>query len=138
MLVIGNEVIVSGPGADGRGAVFVYRREGEELTLTQTLDPPDGFAHFAPVGRLTANAFGLHDVIGNAAELCLDGVVARFYLRSPRLDPVAPWEGAERVFYRGGGWAFNALRARSAWRKDITPTTPSSMLGVRPARAIDP
>lgn len=34
--------------------------------------PADGFRAAAPVGRFRANGFGLHDLVGNLSELCLD------------------------------------------------------------------
>jgi len=97
----------------------------------------DGFPYYAPVGSFTANAFGLHDVIGNVSEFCLDGFVLRFYANGPRSDPVGSWEGARSLFLRGGAWYDNALNARSSRRLDRLARSPNSGLGLRPARDLE-
>jgi formylglycine-generating enzyme required for sulfatase activity len=101
-------------------------------------DLDDGYGVHAPVGTFAANPFGLHDVVGNLWEWCLDGYDGDFYARSPRLDPVSSWEGARGHVLRGGSFGGAALVARSATRYDNTPGNAGSSLGVRPARAIDP
>jgi len=105
--------------------------------INEDPEKADGFAVYAPIGRFTANAFGLHDVIGNVSEYCLDGYVFNFYDHCPRIDPVAPWEGATRMFQRGGSWSVNALRARSSFRDDTRPNYQGSDTGVRPARDLE-
>lgn len=73
-----------------------------------------------PVGKLTANPFGLHDVHRNLAEWCQDW-------RGPYpgadlvTDPVGPGEGFGRVL-RGGDWVeMNGVCYRSAFRHCIDP-----------------
>ncbi len=97
-------------------------------------DFDDGNTAQAEVGSYRPNPFGLHEVIGNVYEWCLDGYHDTFYGRSPRVDPVAPWTGAKYRVLRGGGFNDNASRARSAIRDDTAPDARLFMTGLRPAR----
>ena len=73
----------------------------------------DGQTVHAPVGTYAANPFGLHDVIGNVAELCEGAVI------------------------RGGAYAFVADLSKSASRTVRGPDTTVQIAGVRPLRALD-
>lgn len=63
----------------------------------------DGFPFTAPVGKFAPNAFGLHDMHGNAWEWCLDYYDPEYYSRSPATDPLCS-ESAPYHVFRGGGW----------------------------------
>jgi len=90
------------------------------------------------VGTYSANAFGLHEVAGNLWEWCLDAYDRGFSGRSPKRDPVSPWEGTTIRVYRGGGFSIAAVDARSAFRYDGSPSDTDDNLGVRPAVGIEP
>jgi formylglycine-generating enzyme required for sulfatase activity len=96
----------------------------------------DGYSLHAPIGSHAANLFGLHEVIGNLWEWCLDGYDKSFYLRSPALDPVMPPASSYTRMYRGGGFAFTAADSRSARRGSNPPAAAEITLGVRPARPL--
>ncbi len=56
-----------------------------------------------PVGRRKPNPWGLHDMLGNAAEWCNDWYDENYYARTPENSPGGPEDGAMKVF-RGGSY----------------------------------
>jgi formylglycine-generating enzyme required for sulfatase activity len=98
-------------------------------------DLNDDWALHAPAGTFAANPFGLHEVHGNVAEWCLDWYDWRFYASSPKVDPVAPWQGSPERVFRGGSFDRAASIARSAFRDRSPPEFRASSLGLRPAAA---
>jgi formylglycine-generating enzyme required for sulfatase activity len=105
--------------------------------------PSDSHAGTAPVGRFSANPFGLHDVLGNVFEYCFDQYTHSFYRDSPWLDPVCPWVRGgskdELRVLRGGSWAsLHTDTARASARDDAGLHGMNSGRGIRPARALDP
>ena len=99
-------------------------------------DWDDGFPEHAPVGSFRANAFGLHDVLGNVWEWCRDAPQDDFYARSPRLDPFSGHEGTGSRMARGGGWNDPAAAACASIRNSAGGRFRGSSMGVRPSRAI--
>jgi serine/threonine protein kinase len=101
----------------------------------------DGYVNHAPVDAFRPNAFGLHNVIGNVWEWCLDP--ARAYalvmpragdgLQVPLPDTPPP---ADLYELRGGSFrsAFNT--ARSTFRHSQPMASTNVVYGVRPARPI--
>jgi sulfatase modifying factor 1 len=83
---------------------------GENIVF---LKARDGYAFTAPVGQIRANPLGLHDMLGNVAEWCLDG--PREYDEALQEDPRGPRSREERVI-RGGHWSESAAAGRCAWR----------------------
>src|SRR5262249_9782857 len=65
------------------------------------------------VGQRAANAWGVHDMIGNVWEICSDYFAADYYGRSLNQNPAGPPTGTTRII-RGG--AFSTEPARSAYR----------------------
>lgn len=90
----------------------------------------DGHAFPAPVGSFQANAFGLHDMLGNVWEFCStrSGPYPREAVTDPGdLDP-------KRGFaVRGGGWSNIATDVRCATRNADPPHFCHSNLGFRVA-----
>ena len=77
-----------------------------------------------------ANAWGLHDTIGNVWEWCGDWYGD--YPTGSVTDPTGPGSGSNRVV-RGGSWVSDAGNARSAKRIRIDPGNRLTGLGFRPA-----
>ena len=73
----------------------------------------DGYVFTAPVGQFRANAFGLHDMHGNAWEWCKDWDGKDYYANSPRQDPTGPQSGTRGVI-RGGSFRLLPSMVRSA------------------------
>jgi len=90
----------------------------------------DGHAFLAPVGSYRANAFGLHDMVGNVWEFCSTryGPYGKEAVTDPGdLDP-------KRGFaVRGGGWSNIAADVRCASRNADPPDFGHSNLGFRVA-----
>ncbi|MGE0668160.1 MAG: formylglycine-generating enzyme family protein [Sphingomonadales bacterium] len=94
-------------------ASLLARQQGRDISLFFACD--GGFPFTAPVGKHTANAFGLADMIGNVREITAD-------CWNPDYDG-APTNGAARadgncnaVAARGAGWADPPPNTRIARR----------------------
>jgi formylglycine-generating enzyme required for sulfatase activity len=89
----------------------------------------DSNGYSQPVGQKLPNAWGLHDMLGNVYEWCLDG--RRQYTAAAAVDPIGPTDaGANRVI-RGGSWDHSARFVRAALRDWYPPDTRSNSLGFR-------
>ena len=88
----------------------------------------DGFLYTAPVGSFKANAFGLHDMHGNAWEWGEDWYGA--YKEGEQANPTGPETGEARVV-RGGSWYNGPGDLRSADRSGDHPDYRDSNDGFR-------
>lgn len=97
----------------------------------------DGHAFTAPVGRFAPNAWGLHDMHGNAWEWVSDWHDEEYYKHSPVDDPQGPADGGVKV-RRGGSWHTWAFYARSSYRNWNAPDTRYTLVGMRLVREARP
>lgn len=86
-----------------------------------------------PVAQLTANAWGLYDVIGNVYEWCHEGFDD--YSSEASVDPVGIASTVSRVV-RGPGFLDEPLYQRSAYRSNACPTSRSNLIGFRVVRSV--
>lgn len=86
-----------------------------------------------PVGQKESNAWGLHDMLGNAWEWCRD--MKGKYPSGAATDPKGPQSGDFRVC-RGGSWFSGSWDARSAYRNAADPEGSSGGHGFRVVRDV--
>lgn len=101
----------------------------------------DGFAGPAPIGSFRPNGFGLHDVLGNVSEWCLDHYVSRGYSTLvPRAGDGlrATVVSAQLRAMRGGSFSDGPDICQPARRLNDAPNRLSYSIGVRPVRSISP
>ena len=97
----------------------------------------DKYTAHAPVGSFRANAFGVHDTLGNLWEWCLGEFTQ--YEDEPPLEPgetPRDYLAVSGQVMRGGSYATPAIAARSANRERNDESYRDSQIGVRLARAL--
>ena len=85
------------------------------------------------VGQKKANAWGLHDMLGNLREWCQDW--SGDYPPGEASDPTGPESGSFRIL-RGGSWSGNAKDCRSAKRDWGNPNYRLDDVGCRVVKAL--
>ena len=83
-------------------------------------DSPDGYSK---IGQKKPNPWGLYDMHGNVAELCLDQLIPDFYqqLKDGKVStPFAVPTKEHPIVVRGGSWDDDAEVLRSAARRGST------------------
>ncbi len=98
----------------------------------------DGETH--PVGRLSANPFGLHDMHGNVAEWVSDWFDLNYYTRfqtNPAVSPAGPSQRMTKRIFRGGSWADPGFLCRASNRDGFEPSVYRGEIGFRVTISVD-
>ena len=96
----------------------------------------DGVSEHGPVGNFPPNGFGLHDVIGNVSEWCLDWKAASNAGRPRDGDGLIVTPEHFLKVARGGSWYTEPEDARVTVRWDFPTDARDWDLGLRPARIL--
>jgi len=85
-----------------------------------------------PVGQKPANAFGIHDMLGNVWEWCSDFYDADYYSQSPPVDPTGPAKSlyGYRVL-RGGSIYYKPRACRHGNRAYFQSSRTEKHIGFR-------
>ncbi len=94
----------------------------------------DGYAFTSPAGRFAANAFGLHDMAGNAWQWVGDCYRESYAGAPTEAGAMVDQGGCSSRVLRGGSWGDIPQDLRSAHRSGYPPDFRLNYLGFRVAR----
>ncbi len=124
---------------DGLDAACAYANFSD-LTLRLAFNPApvdrcaDGYVHTAPVGSLKPNAWGLHDMLGNAWEWTTD-CWHEGYIGAPTDGSARAEPECERRVNRGAGWNSNPRHLRVSNRGNYAGIYRYNIIGFRLVRS---
>jgi formylglycine-generating enzyme required for sulfatase activity len=95
----------------------------------------DGYPFTAPVGSFAANAFGLHDLIGNVWEWTADCFTDNYGSAASDSAP-RDQAGCTARTVRGGDWFSSAFSLRPAARAKANPDAHNDDIGFRVVRIL--
>ena len=115
-----------------RAGVSTAYSWGNEMDDSKGNFKSGGGGSTCSVGQYAPNAWGFHDMHGNALERVSNRYSATFYSNSPSRgkDPWGPTGGRSWVA-RGGDWNSDPLALRASYRKKIGWDTKNNTLGFR-------
>lgn len=128
---------------DGRAQACAHANVADRAhlaTLPPDTDPArnfacdDGFAQTAPVASFPPNAFGLHDMLGNAWQWMADCWTTSLP-ELPRDGRARSQRGCTERTVRGGGWNYSPRYIRAGFRYGEPATDVVSSNGFRVIRA---
>jgi formylglycine-generating enzyme required for sulfatase activity len=121
-------------GADRRSEA----EKSSQVLGTTPADCDDGYAYTAPGKAFLPNAFGLHNVHGNAWEWVQDCYDDKAYQSDRALLDGSAYEraGCSSRVLRGGSWSNYPRSLRSAFRYWFTPGSRGYVVGFRLARML--
>lgn len=95
---------------------------------------PDGLkGETQSTGKLAANAFGLHDMLGNVWEWVQDSYQSNAYASHGLYNPVVQAQGANKVI-RGASYRSQPLHVRCAKRSHYSAAQGTGTIGLRLVR----
>ena len=114
----------------GNSSVGYELLHGVDCSRWRNMQYPGTKAGTHPVGKKLANAWGLHDVLGNVYEWCLDWYSENYYAMSPVENPLNVAEDESRIC-RGGMWGSPPAMCSSGGRYWQKPNIRSNNIGFR-------
>lgn len=123
----------------GTRTVWWTGDQPESILGRENLSASDDHERPAPVGSFPANPFGLHDMLGNVREWCIDpwrgsySRVLRLH-EEPQFSVLVDGKHEPYRMVRGGSYATPPVKARCGRRRNFPPNTRFNEFGVRPLR----
>jgi formylglycine-generating enzyme required for sulfatase activity len=90
------------------------------------------------IGTKGTNPYGLYDILGNAAEWCLDNYSAEIYpiAEDTLFNPILMHQNQLKT-YKGGSWSSQAFETNPDVRKPLHPLNASNLVGFRVCRPVN-